>query len=1803
MKRLLLLACLALTIAAPSAAGQPATRPAGPPATRPTDDLSWLAGNWRVTYADRFLGEVSGWAVAEVNDSGQARIRYTVEHPRTGKRHELHALDTRMKGGELEVRFFGTSPSEAVSIEGEREARREPGAAVLEVPDGGTISVTAQGQTAENTVAEQPVVDTELIVRLKVGGGATPLAGQWQSKRHLSRGFRGLRSGERFDGKHTVGGREYGTQYMRGAETWRREGPQVERVTIAEMDAFGRFAAVRDYFKDKTRLCDAWLRIEGKDLPTKPGERVEIAFEDAKIRYLGSSRPDPKVDGALQVWVELDKDIRVGVKPFTLNGAPGEWHFDFPGLDPIEIRFVRPVREGEFEIATVLYLGELFYVDVIYPHEPFYAERSFMILSSSGGVPRGLKVTKDPRRTTRFRSGPIIVQDVSAAELGEGDLGDANDPNRLFKGMPLAVRGQDGGTLNAVQADAIRPDRDPEVRAIPLAATPGEGRFARALAKARELRKSYADADRYFVSVRIITEGLRKRGNRISVEDHAALMLLYEDISANLGTYVEAAGRPLPDAVLGGGPAAAQFRTKRGQWVQELIKAARSRDEVPLFLHAVPAPDGKSEIPLDLALSRDTADRLYQGDQARFLEYAERSIAFAEGKMLDASANSLAQLRRIDIARPKDLLALAKIGYDQMAPRLANDLVRPANPAAGEPPYPRMVADKYGRAAVLGLGTLIEAIKADEAYSSFDTVYTLIVAAPIGFVTAPAAGASAAVRGAWLAVRGAQIGAELANTKLVYDEMRHWDRASDAADFAKGTSPVTGVEAYHRLRAEARGAAFSAALGGGLAVGVPLFTQAVKLGLRPTKAAMEHAAETASRRGVNALNESDRAAFEFLRGRAEYRAGKYGTAALTDAETKALRAAYPDGLPADVATRLKVKPGDRTWTVLPENPSRPKGDSSYNPIDLPPDLERRALSDSDEFSIDVSDVLPEHSSNPFLRDRYRSAADAASRSGGTEALARQDLLRGMSDEWQRLSPAQQGRVNEAWDVIQRLRKADPDLAKVDEAQMYNMLMFQSARRRGAAPIPPEEMAAIVAGWNRGKVTPSALARAANVSELNAEAALQGADDLLRRFDTRPAPPLSPSSAARAGAETLPDGPPRPTPPLPEPPPSPAASAGGTFVDAAAREKQIAGKLRQMGLNATEADLAAVVPAGRKVDIQTATAGAAWGLRAPPKAVMDALKVDRARLRQLMDNFLKNVQFEPNALRRQKAIDDWLGGEGASTVLDRPGPPPPPPAPPPAAAARPPGPPALDGPVLPRTEAKARVVDSLEAMGFNPAAARRLDLDGMLDRTGDPRVVAAGAARKLDADPSTIKDGLGADNRELAGLLDRFDEAARPHTPPTRRAEDLSDFLRRGGDERPLSSVSAARQARVDRGLRDMGVNPTGQPPLVSSGLDVESSVIGAAMENGVRAETLMARRGLTPEGLRRHVDHYLEYGRGVPNPQERGRLAGDFMAGRYAPAEATWRAPATAGSSRVIGTSEDVAEALTRMKVDPVTAGQRAGSVSDVASRDVYQAITGVAMESRVPPSALRETFGLTDSQIAAKLDQHLRDTVGIASPARRAEMIAGQYLARSGEGRPLTASQVRDMISRAPPVETPLRPRTTATTPTALDRPLRPTIEAAARRPLPPPPPPLPRSLDDQFGRAVGPSYVKPFERRADGGVIANTKLLRVGDKPWITYPQGKYIWAIDEAGELIMGIEAPIGIGPNGEALLLGHPTLMNAGRARIAGELRYSPDRGWVINNASGRYSAGREPPDALRPEHLRNVAERFERAGLRVDTEFQ
>lgn len=166
---------------------------------------------------------------------------------------------------------------------------------------------------------------------------------------------------------------------------------------------------------------------------------------------------------------------------------------------------------------------------------------------------------------------------------------------------------------------------------------------------------------------------------------------------------------------------------------------------------------------------------------------------------------------------------------------------------------------------------------------------------------------------------------------------------------------------------------------------------------------------------------------------------------------------------------------------------------------------------------------------------------------------------------------------------------------------------------------------------------------------------------------------------------------------------------------------------------------------------------------------------------------------------------------------------------------------------------------------------------------------------------------------------------------------------------------------------------------------------------------------------------------------------------------------------------------------------------------------------------------------------------------------------------------------------------------------------------------------LDADFGAIRDPSEIRKWEdRRPDSlakldGELGATlmKLLDASRHGLLKYvaQSTNYLWVMDGGGDIWVAVEElavryahlpglPMlrRIEHPADTKKLGHPTLVDKGPARIAGELAMDEREGqlvWILNAQSGRYCK-KTPPTKLQVD---NVVERFASLGMQVTVDYE
>ncbi|MEO7985614.1 MAG: RHS repeat-associated core domain-containing protein [Gemmatimonadales bacterium] len=121
---------------------------------------------------------------------------------------------------------------------------------------------------------------------------------------------------------------------------------------------------------------------------------------------------------------------------------------------------------------------------------------------------------------------------------------------------------------------------------------------------------------------------------------------------------------------------------------------------------------------------------------------------------------------------------------------------------------------------------------------------------------------------------------------------------------------------------------------------------------------------------------------------------------------------------------------------------------------------------------------------------------------------------------------------------------------------------------------------------------------------------------------------------------------------------------------------------------------------------------------------------------------------------------------------------------------------------------------------------------------------------------------------------------------------------------------------------------------------------------------------------------------------------------------------------------------------------------------------------------------------------------------------------------------------------------------------------------------PPCPHELDEKFGPATKPWMV----RKGEGELPQEAQLVQPG-QPLVLEPGTKYIYVIDEGGNMIVAPENGTLTDRRGRPRDTKHTDLSQNGKARVSGELNPSADdpNVFIMDSNSGRYSYAPNDPD--------------------------
>lgn len=554
---------------------------------------------------------------------------------------------------------------------------------------------------------------------------------------------------------------------------------------------------------------------------------------------------------AVILTATLKRGILPGRKTFTLNGSMAEWYLQF-GDNLATMGFVRSVSESEQEPTSELFLPEDVRIQVRTAVElpltgfEIVLGRNGSVDSPGGG--RTISVRRSPHDPRIYLTPPLTLTDLTDPDGGSsgavkwpvspGDvlLAQIAEP-ALFVMQPhisAAVVHRSPALLSSLWKDALLT----AARCKKLDVTDWS---ALSRAKAEEISNWVV-----FPSSLTRPGEMGSRTIDVRIRDHAAMLLL-------VSTFVEMtrAKEVELDALIRAYDASGA--------TEPMLRSLRSTG-LPLSAVSVKPPDWPigNDIPFNRLLEPSLFDylkRVYPSmTDAERVKY--RADAIAEGLKLykESVANTLRRAegermreglvketaraimpgwaaveefsRFLDGPLPcniPELLTLTGFGFDPVVARLVSRLVKlEETPASSkfrwagviprfekQPAQLHWVPDNEARAAVKGLKTLAEAVKAQEEYADLSRTAAILAASAVAVTLTAIPSALNALNYSALAT-AAQ--APVAVTALAVDavdaaltlahEVPEWFRNRAEVRFALGASALLGTQRLEAARAK-----------------------------------------------------------------------------------------------------------------------------------------------------------------------------------------------------------------------------------------------------------------------------------------------------------------------------------------------------------------------------------------------------------------------------------------------------------------------------------------------------------------------------------------------------------------------------------------------------------------------------------------------------------------------------------------------------------------------------------------------------------------------------------------------------------------------------------------------------------------------------------------------------------------------------------------------------------------------------------------------------------------------------------------
>jgi len=817
---------------AAAASSSGAAAPQDPPAVTPVD----LAGRWQVAYEDAELGTVTGKAFIDARGE-QADVYFA--RGAGDRKYHLTSSEIRIEGTHVTIVLDGESPSAGVV----RRSDLREGEYLLFPTDASTARVTAEGTTARLPIRERGEPDENHVELDLEFGFDGYLSGTWAYyadpvTRRDGTGRGRVGTYQDLDGEEQLG-------VQSGSEVWRKVEAQIAGIVVLEDQLHREHPEVPAYtYPRQGQVETRTLFVFGVNLPVEIEDPVELESVEPNLEYFFHRRPadassplvKPDFDlgwqkavesvpeefrarlrelDALTVRARVRHGVRPGVKRLRLNGAEGTWELQF-GDALAEVHFVRPVFaeggggafESGHEDTEDVFVPETVRLEVRIDVAMDLAEVP-LILGRNGTVVRWRDRDTWPATPVAgsnriYRTPPIALVDrAGAAGTAAGGLPVTVADSDLL----LAALGETGllhtrqgssdpsvgvATVTAAAARSTWDARAKVHRTPDRVGTLWKDALRRA-ARCREIeiddwdRLSRAEFDR--VSNLIVTEwGVRSIS--VKLYDVAAMILLADQFEQMM------------ENVLGRVPAISDDPRLRPAQIRAFRDAIKPHIDNPAFPLSRIRIDGPDPFGVDVdytaAFWEDYFSPFFTrhfGDDVQAAKvWSDNAVVEGLNAYRESLEGALTRAREAGDCKLEELIEITGFSFDPVVRALQPKLMKAGTDASGRIVW---VPDREARAAVNGLRTLAEAVKAQEDLSSLDT--QVVVAAATIALSVP----SMLTNAVWAAALAlaADIG-DVAFT-AISGGAEFLDGQREVA-FARGASEILGVGRLADAEARAR---------------------------------------------------------------------------------------------------------------------------------------------------------------------------------------------------------------------------------------------------------------------------------------------------------------------------------------------------------------------------------------------------------------------------------------------------------------------------------------------------------------------------------------------------------------------------------------------------------------------------------------------------------------------------------------------------------------------------------------------------------------------------------------------------------------------------------------------------------------------------------------------------------------------------------------------------------------------------------------------------------------------------------------